>query len=635
MVNDNDALNSDVRLLQQERTKLRKRILELEKDCEDLSSERDNLSEEKRREREDFEAQIEANEKNLLSYRKFIEEQTHEREMERDEYNKELVALTERLKDKDKIEAKLKYRIEELETQINSLIEDKCLKEKQLSDINSQLKCANHEISELRAVIAQMEKESDKCNHLEKQLRTKVNDLNEALELQIKINEETQHDVFTTSLLERITSKTHQLQNTLGSPEYESESEDTSIECSYNDVRQLSEKLNALNDCIDKLLIQNNSLKSELDKAKGDNRKDYQELVKEKESLERNLMEIMRSNEVLQEELNSKHLQLSAFKSRLETSLEKRREREDIEAQIEANEKNLLSYRKFIEEQTREREMERDEYNKELVALTERLKDKDKNEAKFKYRLAEMETRISSLTEDKSFKEKQLSDINSQLNCANHEISELKGVITHMEKESNKFNDSERKLLNKVNELNKALELEIKINEQTQEKLDSLNDCIDKLLIQNNNLKLELELDKAKGDKTIDRKDYQKIVKEKDSLERKLLEIIRSNEVLQEELNNKHIQLNAFKSRLDASLEKYVEDDEKLQGVTNQFLWKLKRVISHKNALIYQKKYLLHVLGGFQLTERATLALLANMNVTGIEFFFPHILIQNFLFYFS
>jgi chromosome segregation ATPase len=441
--------------------------------------------------------------------------------------------------------------------------------------------------------------------------------LNEALELQIRINEETQHDVFTTSLLERITSKTHELQNTLGSPQYDSESEDTSIECSYNDVRQLSDKLNALNDCIDKLLIQNNTLKSELDKAKGDNRKDYQELVKEKESLERNLMEIMRSNEVLQEELNSKHLQLSAFKSRLETSLEKRREREDIEAQIEANEKNLLSYRKFIEEQTHEREMEREEYNKQLIALTERLKDKDKIEAKFKYRLTEMETRISSLTEEKSIKEKELSDVNSELNVANDEIYELKEIITQMEKESNKSNNIEKQLRNQINDLNKALESQIKINEQTQEKFDSLNDCIDKLLVQNNNFKSEL----AKGDKVIDRKDYQKIVKERDSLERKLLEIIRSNEVLQEELNNKHIQLNAFKSRLDASLEKYVEDDEKLQGVTNQFLWKLKRVISHKNALIYQKKYLLHVLGGFQLTERATLALLANMNVTGIQYF--------------
>lgn len=45
-------------------------------------------------------------------------------------------------------------------------------------------------------------------------------------------------------------------------------------------------------------------------------------------------------------------------------------------------------------------------------------------------------------------------------------------------------------------------------------------------------------------------------------------------------------------------------------------LRKLKRCQNQRRALIFQKKYLLSLLGGFQLTEKATLALVANMNVT-------------------
>ncbi|XP_015793348.1 A-kinase anchor protein 9 [Tetranychus urticae] len=49
-----------------------------------------------------------------------------------------------------------------------------------------------------------------------------------------------------------------------------------------------------------------------------------------------------------------------------------------------------------------------------------------------------------------------------------------------------------------------------------------------------------------------------------------------------------------------------------------------RRCLSHRNSLIYQKKYLLNVLGGYQLTERATLALLANPNVTTNESSLPN-----------
>ena len=75
MVTDNEALNSDVLQLQQERIKLLQRIHALTLESEQLRSERDDILDDKRKECEDLMAQIEANEKNLLSYRKFIDEQ--------------------------------------------------------------------------------------------------------------------------------------------------------------------------------------------------------------------------------------------------------------------------------------------------------------------------------------------------------------------------------------------------------------------------------------------------------------------------------------------------------------------------------------------------------------------------------
>ena len=51
-----------------------------------------------------------------------------------------------------------------------------------------------------------------------------------------------------------------------------------------------------------------------------------------------------------------------------------------------------------------------------------------------------------------------------------------------------------------------------------------------------------------------------------------------------------------------------------------QTIKKLKKVEHDLRALIYQKKYLLNLLGGFQLTERATLALIANMSISIGEF---------------
>ncbi|CAG2166970.1 unnamed protein product [Oppiella nova] len=695
LVDDNESLNSDVLQLQQERIKLLQRIHTLTLESETLRSERDDILDDKRRECEDFVAQIEANEKNILSYRKFIDEQTHERELERDEYHKELVALTERIKDKEKSESKLRSRLEEMETQISCLTEEKCFKEKQLNDCNHQLKSANNEIIELKAIIKQMERESDKSNQSEKNLRSKIDGLNEALELQIRINEESQNDMLANNILEQITSKTHILQNTLGSAEGDSESEDTSIECSYTDVGLLSDKLNALNECIDKLLLQNNGLKKEVELIRSEKNKDFDELVKEKQSIERNLTEIQRSNEILKEALNTKHLQLSSLKSRLELTLDSSEMKhmfEELQNKLISEEQKnkkydfeLISLKQLMDDKNNKTLQLLDELNalkrqfktidsekcslirendelrlklssKDaiLVAIKQQIDDKnDKtsqlfdelNALKRQFKAIDSEKcslvrengelRISLNSKDSILVaiKQQIDDKNSKTSQLLDELNALKRQFKTIDSEKcslvrengelrinlsskdsilvaikQQIEDKNKKISQLLDELNalkrqlKTIESEkcslIRINEESQndmlannileqitskthilqntlgsaegdsesedtsiecsytdvgllsDKLNALNECIDKLLLQNNGLKKEVELIRSEKNK-----DFDELVKEKQSIERNLTEIQRSNEILKEALNTKHLQLSSLKSRLELTLD--------------------------------------------------------------------------------
>ena len=753
LVDDNEGLNNDVQQLQQERIKLLQRIHALALETEQLRSERDDILDEKRRDSEDFIAQIEANEKNILSYRKFIDEQTHEREMERDEYHKELLTLTERIKDKDRSEAKLRSRLEEMETQISCLTEEKCFKEKQLTELNSQLKSANNDIIELKAIVKQMERENDKSNQSERNLRSKIDALNGALELQIKLNEESQQEVLSNNLIEQITSKTHLLQNTLGSVECESESEDTSIECSFNDVRLLSEKMSALNECIDRLIVQNNGLKSELEKFKNNKNDDFYEVIKEKESLERNLTEILRSNQILKEELNSKHLQLSALKSRLESSLDssdmkfmveelqnkllnEEQKRNQLEFELNSlkqqiEDKNIRTSQMMDELNAIKRQMksidsekcsllrENDElrlklsskeailsaikqsaeenvsasshltqqietYKKTIDSIEEQKSSLTKLNEDLKTRISANEQMVSSLKQQIQENHKKelklcetadslnakLNVLNSDKNNLNKENTELKSklcsvnaVLLSLNEQIDDKNNKTIELIERVDSLTnklKSVENEkqkyFKDNNEMKSKLSRFDQMIDQLKSQISDEQIKSlrhieEIDSLKSRLKVLESEKDRLLKENSSLRAKL----HSNEevlnVLKQQLDERNKKIKHLNQLIDKlktnflksdsidnrdqrereksnsssakylafnSSDKKTEDEDKTNGLSNQLLWKLKRVVSHKNALIHQKKYLLHVLGGFQLTERATLALLANMNVTGI-----------------
>ena len=660
-MNDNEVLTNDVRQLQQERAKLLHKVHALALETEQLRSERDEILDEKRRESEDYIAQIEANEKNLLSYKRFIDEQTHEREIERDEFNKELACLIEKLKEKDKIEAKLKSKIEEMEIQINSLIDEKNHHEKQWREIQSQHKTSTQEINELKSIISQMEKDNEKLTQSERKLQTKINDLNDALDFQLKLNESSQNDALTNSILEKIALKAQKIQNTISCFEGESESEDTSFEYSFNDVRILSDKLNSLNECIDKLLIQNENLKKELTAAKQNTNltaakqntnlmaakqntnSSNEEILKEKQVLEKNLMEIMRSNEILQQELNTKHLQLSALKSRMESSLDSN----TLKCLVNEMQNKLLSEEQkcfnldhqitLLKQQLDDNNNKTVHFIEEINKLKTALHNVDNEKVLLMRQNEELRSRVSSnelinasfkqKLEEKSFNSKELHE---EIETKNTQLKLIETKNSNLIEENQeirlKLIAAEKNFDNLKKQFSLELNKNVTLTEETNtlkyrlQLVESEKECLIK-----ENAMLRSKLSAADEIINVFKEQIEQANKRVSHLNDVIEKLKRRIKLLEFENNSKenelrtrlNSQFNSHNKNRAVNSAKEWEDEEKCNRNECK-IEKLicKRIRSQRNALYYQKKYLLHVLGGFQLTEQATLALLATMNVS-------------------
>ncbi|XP_053203696.1 kinesin-related protein 4-like [Panonychus citri] len=98
--------------------------------------------------------------------------------------------------------------------------------------------------------------------------------------------------------------------------------------------------------------------------------------------------------------------------------------------------------------------------------------------------------------------------------------------------------------------------------------------------------------------------------KKYDKVKRKLKD--RSNEIISQPNNNNNNEDNHNSQPKVNTMNKVKVDHCNQSELYHQY----RRCLSHRNSLIYQKKYLLNVLGGYKLPERATLALLAHVKFT-------------------
>ncbi|KAH8009475.1 hypothetical protein HPB51_017995 [Rhipicephalus microplus] len=188
LLEEHERLSEEKRRLQrsqdQERDVLAARLAELEAALEEASTQREELLETRRLEVADLQAQIDAMDKQLLSHKKFIEEQTHEREQEREDFAQELAKMQEALKDKEKIqncEQRLSKEIESLEQQLRMRVEDHGLVQRKRDQLEAEVRSRDDKIHDLRDIIRDLEADLSNKSHTVHELTLKVSHLEEAL----------------------------------------------------------------------------------------------------------------------------------------------------------------------------------------------------------------------------------------------------------------------------------------------------------------------------------------------------------------------------------------------------------------------------------------------------------------------
>ncbi|XP_018057883.1 PREDICTED: A-kinase anchor protein 9-like isoform X2 [Atta colombica] len=122
-----------------------------------------------------------------------------------------------------------------------------------------------------------------------------------------------------------------------------------------------------------------------------------------------------------------------------------RKEREDLQQQIEAADKQLRATRRFLDEQASEREMERDEAAKQIRFLQEQLKERERDKER-DMRITSEQSELSSERTD--IPELQMTDINAAVEALESQMREMSSLMS----------DTEAKKSEKESELKAAVD---------------------------------------------------------------------------------------------------------------------------------------------------------------------------------
>ncbi|KAI1286053.1 Pericentrin [Halotydeus destructor] len=219
-------------------------------------------------------------------------------------------------------------------------------------------------------------------------------------------------------------------------------------------------------------------------------------------------------------------------------------------------------------------------------------------------KIKELNKLIDALVKKNDSLYHQLEDnrnIKSAMDSANKKVEELSGAVDTLMKRNRSLqvHSDERKDLQialetsnaRVKELHKDNDMLLMNNEQLHEQTREYH-----------GLKMALEAANSK-------------LRE---LNAKIDSLADGNAKLKTELNAKNLLLKSLKKERTANNAKTVPLKENVDRKQNKdhLDRALQRCLHQKRELVFQKRYLLSVLGGFQLTEKATLSLLANMDVS-------------------
>lgn len=578
-----------------------KRIDDLMAEVEMLRSEKQQLLSTTTDENEELLTQVNSKEKNLVSLKRFIEEQTQERELEREEFNKELETLKENVKEKDKLEAKLKSTINKLESHQAMLTEEKAAFEVELEEVNVKNKETNVKLAEQNIIIKRLEEDIDRFQHVEKELKQRLQEISAAFNW--KLNDQTNLNTLIDCVVQLIESNkptdtspiVYDIQNSENVPTIPTSPTEDSV---FLIIKKMDDRINALNKNLDELILSNKQLKNELDAKEALMKQLGSKHKHEKEMLEKNLEQMTKTIELMREEVNQTHLKNGELKVRLESSVdadEVKQITNNLQSKLNAEKQQRDALSVKLEQSTR--------YNHELSETIESYKSELKS---YKELVKGLENEAQALNVYKA-----------KLEQSTDEIERLRTQVTNKSQDLKKSEDNRHLLNSMIMSLNKEKEL-------IYQQLKASNDSTNKIANYDKNMEQLKLQNKALSDKVL----YYEL--EIQNLKKKIMLLEQENEKLKLENHRLLRQNNEMTATVTMMFDSPTEVDKvdaapgtnnknnagQLANISssNLLALKVKRLMTQKNALIYQKRYLTNMLSGFQVAENTTLELFADLN---------------------
>ncbi|KAL9904593.1 pericentrin-like protein isoform 2-T2 [Glossina fuscipes fuscipes] len=154
-----------------------------------------------------------------------------------------------------------------------------------------------------------------------------------------------------------------------------------------------------------------------------------------------------------------------------------KREREDLQSQIDTADKQLKATRQFLEEQAAEREQERDEFLCEIANIKGQLRDKEKecsNYVNASEEVEQLEVQIRGLTKKLQDSINKSDKFEVELKASIDKIFVLREIISDLETQIEAKALNEHVMSEKVKELENYINLQNRSNDTLQSEVQSL-----------------------------------------------------------------------------------------------------------------------------------------------------------------
>ncbi|XP_016965610.1 pericentrin isoform X4 [Drosophila biarmipes] len=154
-----------------------------------------------------------------------------------------------------------------------------------------------------------------------------------------------------------------------------------------------------------------------------------------------------------------------------------KKDREDLQSQIDTADKQLKDTRRFLEDQAAEREQERDEFHREIERLKAQLRDKEKEHSSYanaSEEYAQLEGQFREVTQQLSESNAKRDKFEVELKASIDKIFVLREIISELETQVQTKALNEEVLGEKAKQLEEYVSLQMRDNDALQQEVNSL-----------------------------------------------------------------------------------------------------------------------------------------------------------------